>query len=202
VEIRPGGGSLYSTASDVLRFARAVFRDDFASADLRREVLGADDEGLLVQGRSPGFVAKLYFGADQDVIVVSLANSYAVPADWASAIAAIATGAADPPSWPELRVADPTVVPDDPRLGRYRSSRGGTEMAIERSERGVMTIADPSADSTTALVPLADGAFLMPLYFQRCEQAESTRVITCRMLSGNARYTSTLTPVGTLARPD
>ena len=33
VEIRPGGGSFYSTKGDMLRFAQGVFRDDFVPAD-------------------------------------------------------------------------------------------------------------------------------------------------------------------------
>lgn len=195
VESRPGGGSLYSTTGDLLRFTRAVFREDFIPAALRAEVLGAEEDEFLSQGRSPGFVAKLYYGADKDVIVVSLANNYAVPADWAATIASIAAGARDAPSWPEIRPASPTVAADDPRLGRYRSSRGGDEMVLERSDRGAMIMRAADGSQATAMVPLDDGAFLMPLYFQRCEQAEGTRVITCRMLSANDRYTTTLTPV-------
>ncbi len=59
-----------------------------------------------------------------------------------------------------------------------------------------MILVDRLSDSTTGLVPLIDGAFLLPLYFQRCEQEAETRVVTCRMLSGNERYTGTMTPVG------
>lgn len=195
VESRPGGGSLYSTPRDLLRFARAVFREEYVSAELRRVVMGEDEHGFLSQGRSPGFVAKLYYESDEDVIVVSTANSYAVPADWAAAIADLAAGRAARNPWPELRPGTATVAPDDPRLGRYTNSFGGGEQTIKRSGRGAMIIDDRRSDSITALVPLADGAFLQPFYFQRCEQAAGTREITCRMLSGNERYTSTLTPV-------
>ena len=45
---------------------------------------------FLSQGRSPGFVAKLYYAPERDVIVVSVANSYAVPADWARAVQRLA----------------------------------------------------------------------------------------------------------------
>lgn len=194
-EVRPGGGSLYSTADDLLKFMRGVFREGFVSAELRRSVLGADDDGFLAQGRSPGFVAKLYFEPKVDLIVISVANNYAVPADWARAIADLATGADDAQPWPELVAAAPTVAADDPRLGRYRASYGGRETVIEHSDRGAMIIDDRGSDSITALVPLTDGAFLFPAYFQRCEQAPETREITCRMLSGNERYTSVMTPL-------
>lgn len=195
VETRPGGGSLYSTTRDLHRFAVGVFRRDFIRPDLRASVLGAGEEGLLSQGRSPGFIAKLWYGAANDVIVVSLSNNYAVPADWARAIAGIATGRTLRP-WPELRRAPDAVPADDPRLGDYRSSRGGRELRIERNDRGAMVQVDPESESITGLVPLADGGFLLPLYFQRCEQAADDRTITCRMLSGNERYTSELTPIG------
>jgi CubicO group peptidase (beta-lactamase class C family) len=194
VETRPGGGSLYSTARDLLAFTRGVFRDDFVSEELRRSVLGADDEPFLSQGRSPGFVGKLMFDAERDLIVVSLANSYAVPAGWAAEIADLATGKKASSGWPELRPIGATVAPGDARLGRYRSSRGA-EQTIERSSRGAMFIEDQRSESVIALVPLADGAFLMPAYFQRCEQTRETRAITCRMLSGDERYTTEYTPV-------
>jgi hypothetical protein len=80
-------------------------------------------------------------------------------------------------------------------LGRYRSSYGGSETLIELSDRSAMIVDDPDSESITALIPLADGAFLLPIYFQRCEQAAETREITCRMLSGNERYTSVMTPL-------
>ncbi len=195
VETRPGGGSFYSTARDLLRFTRGVFREGFVSAKLRRDVLGAEDGGFLSQGRSPGFVAKLYYNPESDIIVVSLANNYAVPADWALAIADLAMDATDREPWPALQRAPATISPDDRRLGRYINSFGGRELTIERSKRGAMIINDPISESITALVPLEDGSFLQPLYFQRCEQARETRVITCRMLSGNERYTSTLSPI-------
>ncbi len=102
VETRPGGGSFYSTARDLLRFTRAVFREELISGELRRTVMGAEDDSFLSEGRSPGFVAKLYYGAEDDVIVVSLANSYAVPADWAVALAGLATGKTERAEWPTL----------------------------------------------------------------------------------------------------
>ena len=195
VETRPGGGSLYSTARDLLAFTRAVFRRDFVAPELRRSILGADDDGFLSQGRSPGFVAKLLFEPERDVIVVSLSNNYAVPAGWAAAIADLATGRSDAVTWPELRPIDPRVPAVDPRVGRYRASFGDRETVIERGERGAMLIRDTENELVTGLVPLEGGRFLLPIYFQLCEQDGDTRVITCRMLSGDERYTNVLTPV-------
>lgn len=196
VETRPGGGSLYSTARDLLRFARATFRDDFIPPEQRRDVLGADDVAFLSQGRSPGFVAKLYYEAERDIIVISLSNNYAVPAGWAARLADLATGAGAVESWPRLEAVGPIpVAADDPRLGRYRLSRGGAEVALVRGPAGDLTMTGIGDERATAMIPLAGGGFLQPQYFQRCEQESVTRVITCRVLSGDERYTTRLTPV-------
>jgi CubicO group peptidase (beta-lactamase class C family) len=196
VESRPGGGSLYATADDLLAFMRGVFRDDFVPAPLRRDVMGLDTNGYLSQGRSPGFVSKLSFEPTRDMIVISLANNYAVPAGWAAALADIASGTAVAEPWPDVTPAAPgTVTADDPRIGRYRSSFGDFELEFVRSASGHLLSVDEINQATVALVPLADGGFLQPIYYQKCEQALPSRVITCRMLNGDERYTSTLTPV-------
>ncbi len=193
VEMRPGGGSCYSTVRDMHAFAHAVFRENFVHEEHRRNLLGANEDGsFLSQGRSPGFVGKLLYDPEHDLIVVSLSNSYAVPADWARAIADLALGKEPSPTWPKLERAADTVAPDDPRLGNFEASRGFT-VEIQRSNRGAMFIHDSRGESTTALVPMTDGAFLLPIYFQRCEQ-DTSRKITCSMLSGNERYTTEYSP--------
>lgn len=194
VETRPGGGSMYSSAEDMLRFARAIFREDFLSDESRRDIVGVDEDGLLSQGRSPGFVTKLLYRPDSDTIVLSLSNNYAVPAGWAATIADIASGVADQDPWPTLRRGNHTVEANDSRIGRYRSSFGGFEVDIRRSAAGHLISDDIDNGGTVALIPLADGAYLQPQYFQRCEQDPGNKVITCRMLSGDPRYTSMLTP--------
>ena len=195
VEARPGGGSLYSTITDLLKFTRAVFREDFIPESLRREVMGLDDGGFLSQGRSPGFVGKLFYEPGRDIVVISLANSYSVTSGWVAAIADLATGRVDENPWPNLEPASMTVSQDDPRIGRYRSSFGDFELALERSPEGFLLTVDDVNNAHAALIPLADGSYLQPQYFQQCAQDSETRVITCRMLSGDERYTSTLTPI-------
>ena len=194
VETRPGGGSCYSTARDLLRLARGVFREGFVEKTLRQQVLGEEEGSFLAQGRSPGFVAKLYSEAEHDVIVVSLANSYAVPADWARALADLATGRGLRDPWPALRPLPGPVAPTDRRLGRYQTS-GGREVVIERSPRGALIVEDLGSESITAQVPLADGSFLHPLYFQRCVQDPKTEGVSCRMLSGTPLYASELSRI-------
>jgi CubicO group peptidase (beta-lactamase class C family) len=194
VESKPGGGSLYSTLADMHKFMRGIFRDDFIPEQLRRDVMGEDDEGYLAQGRSPGFVAKTLFRTSDDVIVVSLSNSYSVPSDWALAIADLATGAAENNPWPELVPARKPVDSSDPRLGLYRSSYGDAETTLSRGPEGELIISG-SNNSRNALIPLEDGNFLQPLYFQLCVQDDDSRVFVCKMLSGEEAYTSTFTPV-------
>lgn len=195
VETRPGGGSMYATAPDVLRFVRALFRENFVPEDLGRSVMGLDGDGYLSQGRSPGFVAKVLYRPAGDVMVVSLANNYAVQTGWADAIAGLATGEIDEDPWPPLVEASRVVPPDDPRIGRYENSFGPFEIEIARDENGFLLSLDDTNRAYAALIPLADGDYLQPQYYQRCSQDRDTRVITCRMLSGDERYTSVLTPL-------
>ncbi|MEM9530555.1 MAG: serine hydrolase domain-containing protein [Pseudomonadota bacterium] len=195
VETRPGGGSLIATARDLHRLTAAVFRNDFVDEALRRSVLGAEGSTFLSQGRSPGFVAKLYFDRGDDVIVISLANNYAVPADWAAALADLALGRPPGGDWPVLKPSSTRVLETDPRLGEYLNSRGNRPMSIRRSSTGGLLLFEGREAPGTALVPLADGAFLIPHYFQRCQQDAASRQIECRILSGNPRYSSTLTAI-------
>lgn len=193
-ESRPGGGSFYSTTGDMLRFVRGVFRDNFVPEQLRRDVMGEDDNTFVSQGRAPGFVAKFLYEAKRDIIVISLSNSYAVPSDWAVAISDLATGTANELAWPALRSASPTVDAEDPRIGRYQSSYSRSETTISRVSTGALMIEGSNA-ARNAAVPLADGSFLQPMYFQLCRQNADTSVIVCKILSGNERYTSTYTPI-------
>ncbi len=193
VESRPGGGSLYSTAADLHRFAVGVFRNGFLSEETTRLVF--DGKRFLSQGRSPGFVAKLYYDKATDIIVVSLANNYAVPADWSAALAELVQG--EEAGWPILRQGPVEVSADDPRLGRFTNSFGGGVMAFSRSPRGALVLSDPDDGHLTAMIPLDDGGYLQPLYFQRCKLQSPGRDIDCQMLSGNPRYNSKLSPVAT-----
>lgn len=194
VESRPGGGSLYSTVDDLLRFTRAVFRENFVPDAWRRDALGADGDVYLSQGRSPGFVAKLYYRESDDMIIISLANNYAVPADWAAAIASLAAAEPVEPDWIAIEPMATLVPADHPMIGVYTSSFGGGQVAIRRSPKGHLTMKFGDEDRATALITLADGAFLMPAYFQHCRQLQPGGAIECRILSGNAQYTSILTP--------
>lgn len=194
IESKPGGGSMYSTKGDMLKFMRGIFRNDFVSADLRRSVMGVEDDGYLAQGRSPGFVAKVLYQRQGDVIVISLSNSYAVPSDWALAIANLATGKVSGNPWPELIPATEPVAADDPRIGRFQSSYSDEPTLVSLSRSGSLMIGDANS-AQNALIPLAGGNFLQPLYFQMCVQDNETRVFICTMLSGEEAYTSTHTPI-------
>jgi len=194
IESRPGGGSLYSTTGDMLTFMRAVFRQDFVNAKLRGIVMGEDDSGYLSQGRSPGFVAKALYRPEDDVIVVSLSNSYAVPSDWAAAIADLATGKVEINPWPELKPDGRPIGTDDPRLGSYQSSYSDVPTVVSRDDAGNLVMGG-THDARNALIPLVGGDFLQPIYYQLCQQDKNTRIFTCTMLSGEERYTSTHTPL-------
>ncbi|MEM9208833.1 MAG: hypothetical protein AAGA61_06275 [Pseudomonadota bacterium] len=125
--------------------------------------------------------------------MVSLANNYAVPADWAKALASLAQGRST--DWPALRAGPTQIDASDRRLGRYTNSFGGGVMTFIRSSRGALVLSDPDDGHLTAMIPLDDGAYLQPLSFQRCAQHATSGLIDCQMLSGNPRYNSRLTPL-------
>lgn len=194
VESRIGGGSFYSTSNDMLKFMRSVFRDDFISREIH-QVLFRTNTNFLAQGRSPGFVAKILYNREADAIVVSLSNNYAVPSNWAANILAIKMD--DPEQYARPRLLpeiERTVLVGDPLLGRYNSSFTDTETIIQRSPSGHLIIKGSNAAETAAIF-LVDGSYIQPLYFQRCNQEEQTRIIECDPLSGDPRYRSTLTPI-------
>ena len=87
------------------------------------------------------------------------------------------------------------MAADDPRIGRYRRSRGGDVVEIRHGVRGQMVLPDAENELVTGLFPLTDGSFLLPIYFQRCSQQAATRKVTCGMLSGDERYTTDYEPL-------
>ena len=195
-ESRTGGGSLYSTVDDLYRLTQAVFQEDFVPETLRREILGVtpEDSSFASQGRAPGFVANLYYDFEKDIVVISLANNYSVPTDWGRALVDLATQGELDSSWPDLHPSPRFEAQNHPQPGTYSSTRGTD--TVRKTARGAIVLENSSSDSRTAFVPLSDGSFLLPLYFQRCQWESDTKSFTCGMLSGDARYTSTRTRTG------
>ncbi len=194
VETRPGGGSLYSTAPDMMAFVRALTAGEFVSPAFLQDVMGIEAEKLIrSEGRSPGFVAKIYRDPALDLNIVSLSNNYSVPADWAKAIAEIVVEPAPKPTWPQLKLSQEKVVRDNPILGTY-DSNFGVQVAI-KWRNGAVYFEDVENQLRVAMPLLSDGAFLLPIYYSICRQNSESRVIQCKILSGDDRYTQIYTPI-------
>ena len=101
METKTGGGSLVSTARDLHRFLRAMYRDNAIRAATWRALVPSDSV-VGFQGRCPGF--NLYMARDftHDADVVVLCNDYAagMVGDVGSDFLVLARGAAvAPPRW-------------------------------------------------------------------------------------------------------
>jgi CubicO group peptidase (beta-lactamase class C family) len=89
--VKTGNGSLYSSARDLARFARAIHGDELLRADSRSAIFARHSENAgygwfmteangkaihHINGRSPGWAAQLDHYVDEDVTVVVLSNTY------------------------------------------------------------------------------------------------------------------------------
>ncbi len=194
VETRPGGGSLYSTAPDLMAFLKVLAVEEFLPSQLLSSIVGiAPDDLFVSDGRSPGFVAKIYRDPVRNISIVSLSNNYAVPTDWAEAIADTALGATLDPQWPRLQPSQEKVDRAHPFLGEY-ASNFGVDIAI-KLHNGAVYFHDPENQLRVGMPRLANDMFLLPIYFSLCQQDNETRIIRCEMLSGDERYTQVYTPI-------
>lgn len=107
MDTKAGGGSLVSTARDLVTFVRAIGVHPVLGADAWAELFPSRDR-VAYQGRSPGFNVIVLHDRTRDLTVVVLANNYAAGnvGDVAEAVLALATD--DVPS--PLAVRAPTTI--------------------------------------------------------------------------------------------
>ena len=192
VEMRPGGGSLYSTPSDVLLMLEAIGGGGFLSDEQMRDMLGREPGApILSQGRSPGFVSNVYRDPSRDLSIVSLANNYSVPSQWIEAL--IATLDKKETGWLPINLSDAPVAQDHGMFGTYATNFGGT---IEiRWDNGAAFFEDEENQIRVAMPLLDDGDFLLPIYYGKCRFDPETENVACEILSGSAPYSYELTRV-------
>jgi CubicO group peptidase (beta-lactamase class C family) len=163
---KTGGGSLYSTAADLFRFARAVARDNVVRRSTWEAVLPIHDGELAASGRCPGFNSFLLRRLREDVTVVVLSNNYAsgMLTEVVEGLAALALGR---PCSPLAYRADVTVPPSTLAAcaGRFRDPDGalaanpGDTLDVRLEGRDLVVRAgDAPLD---VLVPQGPGRFLM-----------------------------------------
>lgn len=166
-ETRPGGGSLYSSAADVLRFFQAAWRGRLGSSPAHAALFPSDRPRRAADGRAPGYYMDVYNVREADLIVSSTANNYAAEFRWAENIARLALGEA--PLFASLPAVDRArrPAPGEPLLGRFRSGRPGfsQDISVEATADGRLLLSDVGPSERRALIPLAGGGYLDPLYY-------------------------------------
>lgn len=132
--VKTGNGSLYSTAADLLRFARALMRGELLSATSLRAMhtayIASAGYGWFVRprhgrpqvhinGRSPGFGSYLGIYPEDDLVVIVLGNIYnSFPDAIGDAVAGLVFGEeVEPPPFRRLALASDQV---GRLVGRYR----------------------------------------------------------------------------------
>jgi len=181
--IKTGNGSLVTTASDLAKFARAVFEGRLLRpASLAKIMSGgpvfpygwtsrnrSNRKLKGAGGRSPGFVSNLDYDPGDGTCVVILSNSYSpVTQDpIASAVEAIVFGESPRP--------EPTA-PVKPRAGELAALAGKYQMPDDYYVPGlILTLEDRgdylearSPDGTTTFIyPVGDGQYLDRSYWAR-----------------------------------
>jgi hypothetical protein len=193
---KTGGGSLYSTADDLYRFAQAMFRDNVIRRATWASVLGADDSALTMTGRCPGFNSLVLRRAADDVTVVVLSNNYSsgMLAETGRDLAMIALGA---PSTPPRYRSD--VAVDAARLARlagvYAMPRGPFTFAQDRKFtvqlEGDHLVAFAAGTPLDVLIPQSDHRFLMRNYWSELTFDDSGDRIVYRPLYRSGEFTFT-----------
>jgi len=162
---KTGGGSLVSTAGDLLLLLRAAHTDRVLRRATWQSLLPLSDSTLAFQGRCPGFNVYMQRNFATDISVIVLANNYAagMVANVASSLDSLATGArVRPPAWR----ADLTTDAEQARewVGRYRPPAGalpyGDGPYEVRWQNGELVVAQRGV-AMDVLVPQGNGTFLL-----------------------------------------
>jgi CubicO group peptidase (beta-lactamase class C family) len=175
--VKTGNGSLYSTADDLLRWARAVRSPGLFTAQTIEQMFTEHVDGVgfgwfirkaprrsvAINGRSPGFSASLEHVAAPDVTVIVLSNVYSgVSQAMAGDLVAMALGEDRTPSVPGVPVRVPAARLDQ-CVGAYGfgddfTFNPGLVVTVER-ENGSLRMTGRGM-GTTYLIALPDGRFL------------------------------------------
>lgn len=181
-ETRPGGGSLYASAEDVLRFFGAAWRGRLPGAARYPALFGGDGPRIGADGRAPGFYMDVHYVRTSDMIVSSTANNYAAEFRWAENIARIALG--EQPLFGRLPHFDLGRGADPAWPGRFRNENAGfsQHLEIRRTARDQLVLHDHDSGDARAMIPLREGGYLDPLYYWVCRRDEATGNLRCAPL--------------------
>lgn len=172
-DVKIGGGSLVSSAPDLLRFARALDDGTLLPRATVDSLLGAGPVRYL-SGRAPGYNAVVMRDRQGDRTVVVLSNAYTVTANsLAPALMALLNGE---PSAPPVLVPAASAVDWS---GRYRWPPNFDNTFVLRLEGEGWLYDEGAAGDRTAAVPLSDGTLLLPMYDVRCTPPGANGDLSC-----------------------
>lgn len=191
VEMRPGGGSLYASARDLLRFFQAAWRNHLPGAESHPSLFGGTGAVRLSDGRSPGQYVDIRYERDADLIILSVANNYAAEFRWAENLAHIFLGRTPLfAALPALEI-DLRIGADHPWIGRYVDERSEALTHVLRvSDQDQLLLSDEDGNPERALIPLRNGGFLDPLYYSVCrtDPGAAGRIVCARLYDGGFTY--------------
>jgi CubicO group peptidase (beta-lactamase class C family) len=164
---KTGGGSSYSTARDLMRFARAFYGGKLVAKPLEvGRPSDVDGKRVAISGGAfPGAGANLLYDLDDEITVVVLNNNYATIAQTAAQdILRIVLGK-DPPS-PRVEVATSQEL--DPRIiGTYDVP--DRQWVLNVGVRDGHLYAGSDALRRSAMLRMKNGRWFLPLDWQQME---------------------------------
>lgn len=183
---RIGGGSLTGNADDIARFFEDSFAGRLVSAEMTAALFRMPSDGdTRITGRSPGALAQIYLDANTGLTVVTLSSNSAWPGGFNADITALARG--ETVTLLAAHSAGYTAADWSGWTGRYRPTvfNWQWDVRIEAGPENLVYVQDGNA---SALIPVANGEFHLPLYDWLCAFGESGDGpgLTCRQRDPDA----------------
>ncbi len=163
-ETKAGGGSLTSSARDMLKWARSVRRSSILRPETWDALFPAGNERIEWSGRSPGYNAYVLHERRSDLTVIVLSNNYGAGMTSDIAEAAIAIAKGNEPAPLAVTAPAPISTAVTGLAGRYNLPPGaipvppGTPMELRLS--GQHLVVYLGATPVDVLVPQPGGKFL------------------------------------------
>lgn len=182
--IKVGGGSLYATAADLERFARAIGAGTLLSRQLWDELVGGSPV-LYFSGRAPGYNSVLMYDRRTDAVVAVLSNNYAISANSLAGQVMAAMTSGTPPSgtFPDLGADAPEAA--SRYVGRYRwPAPFDNAFTLELVDDRLQYDPDGRPDERSGIASLAGGSILIRMYDARCQRSDAGLTCTAPWAGG------------------
>lgn len=182
VEVRPGGGSMYSTVDDLLTFFRAATAGTLTGPENTALLFGEKGKTYQVTGRNPGYSAVLFTDAANDTYVVTLANNGASLDNFGRRLYRSIRG--EPLEVEDIQFDHRKLTAERAAYfnGSYKwEGRTNQPFRIEVSPAGNLVVINPENDYESAMLPLSGGRWLQANHDAVCRPEGTARAdaFTC-----------------------